>query len=84
MRYNILYYKESGPIWDADSVPRDASSYLVPFKSYLRRCDVTVGVGEVGGDAVALGYLLHLSVDAQDGLSLTVSLRKGGLELVMG
>lgn len=58
--------------------------YLVPLGEELLCGDGAVEVEEVGFDAVALGDLLHLVVDPQDGLSLSVCLWEGGLELLMG
>lgn len=62
----------------------EMKDYLVPLDANLLGCDVAVGVGQVAGDSVALGNLLHLVVDPEDGLPLGLRFWKCGFELVMG
>lgn len=59
-------------------------AYLFPFVVNALRCDGGVGVSSTQLDAVALGDLLHLSLDGLDGFPLLVGLWQGGLELLVG
>lgn len=67
-----------------NSETAQAAAYLFPFAIDALRCDGGVGVCSTQLDAVALGDLLHLSLDGLDGLPLLVGLCQGGLELLMG
>lgn len=60
------------------------STHVVPFAIDLLRRDGCVGVGACHVDVVGLDDLGHLVVDAQDGQALLVSIREGGLELLVG
>lgn len=49
---------------------RVSSRYLFPLVEKLLDRNDAVGVDDLGLDAVALGNLLHLVVDSQNGLPL--------------
>lgn len=55
----------------------------VPLGVDVLRAEVDVGVGGAGPQPVRLADLLDLSLDAQDGASLSVSLGQRCLELLM-
>ena len=57
--------------------------YLVPLVVDALGGDGGVGVVPSQLDAVVLRYLLHLRLDGLDGLALLISIRQGGLELLM-
>lgn len=59
-------------------------THLLPLAVDALGGDGGVGVCAAQLDTVALGDLLHLSLDGLDGLALLVGLRQRGLELLVG
>lgn len=57
---------------------------MVPFAIDLLRGDGCIGVGACHVDMIGLDNLGHFIVDTQDGQTLLVGIREGGLELFMG
>lgn len=68
----------------SDRKKAPAAAYLFPFAVDALGCDGSVGVCSAQLDAVALGNLLHLSLDGLNGLPLLVGLCQSGLELLVG